>query len=300
MRYAAMDSPCRESTHVSKLAAERRLFCEKDQRMLRQWLAMGLAVAVTASVAMAQDQATAVRSGGQRFSVLMKSKVVIQENQAAGQIVDVVFNDGGCIDYLVANYDDQYYAVPYSATQVRYTDQVVFINITPVQFRKVAFFRNNNWPDFYATNYRQQAFSFFNVSGFRNDGERRTFKQDLNDGDSKNRNADDNKRDGDKPKDGDKTKKDGEKSTKEDQPAPRTNRDPGAIPDGERSVNPKSPKKDAENPRDPEPPKPGVNTPKESPKEPMAKTPSPKPLPNPAPPLPLPKPPAKPALPKNP
>ena len=76
-----------------------------------------------------------VAAGGKveviRLSTVMKSKVLIQEDQSAGQIVDVVLNDGGCIDYVVASYEDEYYAIPYSTVTVRHSDRIVFVDITP-------------------------------------------------------------------------------------------------------------------------------------------------------------------------
>ena len=199
--------------------------------MLRTSLAIGLAAVLTASGAFAQEETT-VRSktttttpttGGQRFSMLLKSKVLIQDDQPAGQIVDVVFNEGGCVDYLVASYEEQYYVVPYSAAQVRYADQVVFIDIAPTQFRKVTFFRGNNWPNFYANDYRTNVFATFNVNNFRNDGDRSTFKPGADDRDGANNRNPRNRDDADAPK------KNSDKST------PRTNREPSEQPTAKRA-----------------------------------------------------------------
>jgi hypothetical protein len=114
-----------------------------------------------------------------RLSTVMKSKVVIQQDQPVGQIVDFVLNDGGCIDYVVASYEDQYYAIPYSAVVLRHTDRVVFVDISPAQFRKVTFFAANQWPDFTSTNYQQNVISVFGVSSIRNDGPNTTLKPNL-------------------------------------------------------------------------------------------------------------------------
>lgn len=260
--------------------------------MLRTGLAIGLAAVLTASGAFAQEETTVrtktttTTTGGQRFSVLLKSKVLIRDDQPAGQIVDVVFNEGGCVDYLVASYEDQYYVVPYSATQVRYADQIVFVDIAPTQFRKVQFFRGNNWPNFYANDFRTNVFTTFNVNTFRNEGNRTTFKPNADDrDDANNRNP--------------KNREGADKSKKEDdKPTPRTERNPANQPDGEKSVNPKTPKKDDATPRKetatPEK-KPAATPDKETkkpvdpPREPLLKNPpQPKPLPNPTSPLPKP------------
>lgn len=260
--------------------------------MLRTSLAIGLAAVLTTGGAFAQEETTVqsktttttTTTSGQRFSVLLKSKVLIQDDQPAGQIVDVVFNEGGCVDYLVASYEDQYYVVPYSATQVRYADQVVFVDIAPAQFRKVQFFRGNNWPNFYANDYRTNIFATFNVNSFRNDGgNRATFKRGVDD--DADRNPRRNRDDADTPR-----------RNNNDQPTPR-NQSSGDRPDGEKSVNPKdtprtekptnAPKAEA-----PAPEKKPIGTPKDdtptketkkpidTPREPQLKNP-PKPLPKP-------------------
>jgi hypothetical protein len=114
-----------------------------------------------------------------RLSTVMKSKVLIQEDKAAGQVVDVVMNDGGCVDYFVASYENEYYAIPYSAVTVRHSDRIVFVDITPAQFRKVTFFGTDQWPDFYSTTYQKEVFSVFGVNSVREDGRRDALKPNL-------------------------------------------------------------------------------------------------------------------------
>lgn len=115
---------------------------------------------------------TRVSSDGttvRKVSTVMKSKVIIQDDEPAGQVVDFVFSDGGCIEYIVASYEDEYYVIPYSAATVRYGQSIVFVDITPNQFQNVQFFGANNWPDFYATGYRNRVFDTFGVTSIRND-----------------------------------------------------------------------------------------------------------------------------------
>jgi len=131
---------------------------------------MALAVACLAGASPAQERTVRRVGDGrgdtkiQKMSVLMKSKVLIQEDQPAGQIVDIVLSDGGCVEYLVATHEQKYYAIPFAATTVRYPDQVVFIDMAPAQFRKVQFFQQDSWPDLYAANYRDEVFAVFNVN----------------------------------------------------------------------------------------------------------------------------------------
>ncbi|MDX1968384.1 MAG: hypothetical protein SFV23_14505 [Planctomycetaceae bacterium] len=251
--------------------------------MLKQCLVMGLAMAITGDWAIAADPPKTVRV--QKLSVLLKSKVLIQEDQPAGQVVDVVFSEGGCVDYVVVNYEQQYYAIPYSAVTMRYADQIVFVDVAPAQFRKVQFFSNTSWPDFYADTFRQQTFSTFAVKAIRADGARSTFKPE---GDGKG-NADT-----DKPKTGSAKPK-----ADRDPASPRPKLNPGQQPNNENSVTPDRPKKsdptaggkadpDQKQPKD----RPAAGTP--LPKPPATAVPEPK-APTPA--APLPKPPAVPKKP---
>ncbi len=120
-----------------------------------------------------------------RLSQLMKYKILIQDDQPAGQVVDVILSNGGCVDYIVASYEDQYYTIPYQAAAVRYDDSLVFVDIAPATFREVQFFSNDNWPDFYVPTYRQQVFSTFGLRADQvNRNGRSTFRQNLDNDDA--------------------------------------------------------------------------------------------------------------------
>ena len=137
---------------------------------MKRLLASALAVVCLASVSLAQEQTVRRVGDGredrpiQKLSVLMKSKILIQEDQPAGEIVDVVLSNGGCVEYLVASYEQKYYVIPYTVATVRYPDQVVFIDVAPAQFKKVQFFQRDSWPDLYAANYRSQVLTVFNIN----------------------------------------------------------------------------------------------------------------------------------------
>jgi hypothetical protein len=152
-------------------------------RTLAGAMLLGLSVPVDAQVKVNVDRpavrpaATAAKTI--KLSTMLKSKVLIQQNESAGQIVDVMLSDGGCVEYFVASHDDQYYVIPYSAGVWREKDSVIFVDIAPAQFRKVQFFTNDQWPDLTAVAYRNSVFATFGVQGARNDGPRSTFKRDA-------------------------------------------------------------------------------------------------------------------------
>jgi hypothetical protein len=178
----------------------------------------GLALCAAAGGVSAQDRAAAGADVQvRRISNIMKTKVIIQDDKPAGEIVDVVYNDGGCIDYFVAAYDNRQYVVPFDAIQYRSADRVVFVDIAPAQFERVHFFTANQWPDFYAPGFRDQVFASFNIrAGGRN---RTTFRQGTDvDVDVRNRDRDRDPADRNRDRDG----------------APDRNRDRDQAPDRNR------------------------------------------------------------------
>ena len=211
--------------------------------MLKNSLLIGLtAVCLSSATAPAQERVVrrveTTASGGReihKLSVVMKSKVLIREDKPAGQIVDVVLSDGGCVEYLVATHEDKYYILPYQATEVRYADQVVFVDIAPAQFQKVQFFSQDRWPDVYSTEYRQQVNTVFNV---RVDADSRTRVRDRSDRDVNDRNRDRNDRNDPNREAGDRNERDPRGAANRDNPArdarnrddrdtaPRTDRTP--------------------------------------------------------------------------
>jgi len=162
----------------------------------------GLAFAAAAAPLSAQDRVAAGANVEiRRVSNILKSKVIIQEDRPAGEIIDVVYNEGGCIDYYVASYDNRQYVVPFDGVQYRAADRVVFIDIAPAQFERVQFFAADQWPDVYAPTFRDQVYASFNLrAGGRN---RTTFRQgaDVN-VDARNRDRDRDDADRNRDRDG--------------------------------------------------------------------------------------------------
>jgi len=133
-----------------------------------------------------------------RVSNILKTKVVIQDNKPAGEVVDFVYNDGGCIEYYVASYDNQMYVIPFIAVQMRPNERVVFVDMAPAQFQNIAFFQSSRWPNVFAPQYQQQVYRSFNVNvnSAGNVRNRTTFRQgaDINARDRDNVNVGDRDR----------------------------------------------------------------------------------------------------------
>jgi hypothetical protein len=146
---------------------------------------------------------------GIRLTQATDYKVMIQDDEPAGQVVDFIVSDGGCIDYIVATHEDQYYLIPYAAADFRYDDSVVFVDIAPSRFSDVQFFAKDDWPDYYVQSYRQNVFATFGVDARRG---RTTFRQNFDDDDDfrdRRRDRRDFDRDFDRDRDGDRDRERG-------------------------------------------------------------------------------------------
>jgi len=102
-----------------------------------------------------------------RVTTVMKSEVVLKGGSSVGKVVDFVVNDHGCIDYLVAQDEDELFLIPYSAAVVSYERRSVEIAVTPQQFKSVTRFSSERWPDLHDATFQQQLFRFWGVKSSR-------------------------------------------------------------------------------------------------------------------------------------
>lgn len=188
--------------------------------LFRKAALAAFAASALAAPACAQDRAEA-KVTVNRLSSVLKTKVLIQDDKPAGEIVDVVYADGGCIEYYVASYDNQMYVIPFDAVQVRQADRVVFVDLTPTQFQQVSFFRGNDFPNVFAPTYQQQVFTTFNVN-VRSGGRNRTTFRPGTDRDRDNApDRDGANRDRDNAPDRDRPKSDADRDAPRPGTAPR-------------------------------------------------------------------------------
>lgn len=110
--------------------------------------AAGLVCGTVLGVSLAQQasERTEVRTSStqvRRASVVLESKVVLQQDASVGKVVDFVINEDGCIEYLVIGYEESYVLVPYTVARVDVDQRVVRLNITRERFRQVPTFSKN-------------------------------------------------------------------------------------------------------------------------------------------------------------
>jgi sporulation protein YlmC with PRC-barrel domain len=112
-------------------------------------LAFGLALAAS-GIAVGQEviaqppdaSATPIR----RASQLLGSAVRLQDGVNFGRIEDIVFDEGGTIQYLVVSHEDRYVMVPYPAARLDLGQRVVILDVTPQVLQPLLFTRGA-WPN---------------------------------------------------------------------------------------------------------------------------------------------------------
>jgi hypothetical protein len=112
-------------------------------------LAAGLAALTLVGSAAAQTETrrtTTTTTEVRRGSVVMNANVVVEGGASVGKITDFVISEGGCIEYVVVDYDNKYVLVPYQVVRVDGERRVVSVNITQEKFREIPTFTGTNWP----------------------------------------------------------------------------------------------------------------------------------------------------------
>jgi len=81
-----------------------------------------------------------------RASQLIGSAVRLQDGVNYGRIEDIVFDEGGTIQYLVVSNEGRYAMVPYPAARLDLGQRVVTVDVTP-QVMQPLFFTREAWPN---------------------------------------------------------------------------------------------------------------------------------------------------------
>jgi hypothetical protein len=97
----------------------------------------------------------------QLLSDLLDAQVLLQDDNARGDITDLVLSPRGSILYAVATHNGRNYLIPYRGMRFNAADQTVQVNLTPEQFQNVQFFEGRNLPDVNSFAVRRQIMSLF-------------------------------------------------------------------------------------------------------------------------------------------
>ena len=100
-----------------------------------------------------------------RAKQLIGSKVYIQNNTAVGTIDDIVLSDQGMVEYLIAESNNQYFTVPFSAVKLDIEQRTATMNnITPQTFQTIPTYRADNYPNYFDPTYRTSTYRYYNLT----------------------------------------------------------------------------------------------------------------------------------------
>jgi len=81
-----------------------------------------------------------------RVTQVIGSNVALQGANDYGKVEDIVFDENGCIEYLVFAHDNQFAMLPWTAANLNYNRRVVMFDVTP-QVIQPLFFARKAWPN---------------------------------------------------------------------------------------------------------------------------------------------------------
>ena len=88
---------------------------------------------------------------------------------SVGKVTELVFNDGGCIEYLVVQDTDGFVVVPWALATINYEQKVVTVQSTAVTVEKLRELRfsGDRWPNFSDQAYARQVQAVWGASATR-------------------------------------------------------------------------------------------------------------------------------------
>ena len=115
-----------------------------------------------------------------RAKQVLGAKIMLQGNAAAGVVDDIVFSDGGQVEYLIVNNNGKLVTVPWAALNWNWGTgaqaiTTATINITPEVYQTIPTFTTTTYPQFFVPAYRTQTYRYYNVTP----GELRRAARDL-------------------------------------------------------------------------------------------------------------------------
>ena len=99
-----------------------------------------------------------------RAKSLIGSKVYIQNNTAVGTIDDIVLSDAGVVEYLIAEANNQYFTVPFSAAKINIDNRTATLNMTPQTFQSVPTYTAETYPNYFDPTYRTTTYKYYDLT----------------------------------------------------------------------------------------------------------------------------------------
>src|SRR5437763_4986596 len=141
------------------------------RRLLRTASALAMVFA-SAGLALAQAQVQVQPQTTQgnsthtalRAKSILGASVSLQGGTSVGTVHDIVLNDDGVVDYLIVSEGGKLVTVPWEAAKFNYEKRTAVINITQDQFRQIPTYSVEQYPNFYAPEYRTQVYRYYGLT----------------------------------------------------------------------------------------------------------------------------------------
>jgi sporulation protein YlmC with PRC-barrel domain len=140
-----------------------------------QKLSLGI-VLVLAGAGLCAAQ-TPIQPAGQalRAKSILGSTVSLEGGTNVGTVADIILNEEGVVDYLVVAEGNKLVTVPWDAAKFNFERRTVTVNIPVAKFREIPTYTTDQYPNFYAPDYRVNVYRHYGITPGR---ERRLERRD--------------------------------------------------------------------------------------------------------------------------
>ena len=99
-----------------------------------------------------------------RAKQILGSKILIAGDTAVGTVEDLVFDEAGNLEYMVAENDGKLYTVPFEAAKFNVEKRVAVLPLTAEQYRTIPTYTATTYPTFYAPTYRTEVYKYYGLT----------------------------------------------------------------------------------------------------------------------------------------
>lgn len=99
-----------------------------------------------------------------RVKQVLGTKVMIQGNVSIGTVEDIVFDDGGQVEYLIVDNGGKFVTIPWEAAKFNFEQRAATVNITQDVYRTIPTYTVQTYPQFFAPAYRTDVYRFYGIT----------------------------------------------------------------------------------------------------------------------------------------
>jgi len=100
-----------------------------------------------------------------RVKQILGTKIALKgDATAVGVVDDLVFDDGGNLEYLIVDNGGKLYTVPFDAASFDLERKIAVLPITAEQYKVIPTFTTTTYPTFYAPAYRTDVYKVYGLT----------------------------------------------------------------------------------------------------------------------------------------